>query len=87
MIEANPKISKVYVLNVEYVGTTFGGLFQVSPTVNHVSLAYAVKRVWKAGSGFSLANIGYASITGFLVLLFMQNNWGNKLQLPSHFLV
>lgn len=50
----------------------------VSPTVNHVSLAYAVKRVWKAGSGFSLANIGYASITGFLVLLFMQNNWGEQ---------
>jgi len=50
----------------------------VSPSVNHVSLGYAVKRVWKAGSGFSLANIGYASITGFLVLLFMQNNWGEQ---------
>ncbi|KNC87942.1 MFS transporter [Trabulsiella odontotermitis] len=50
----------------------------VSPLKNHVSLAYAVKRVWKAGSGFSLANIGYASITGFLVLYFMQRNWGEQ---------
>ena len=50
----------------------------VSPSINHVSLAYAVKCVWKAGAGFSLANIGYASITGFLVLLFMQNNWGEQ---------
>lgn len=50
----------------------------VSPDVNHVSLGYAVKRVWKAGAGFSLANIGYASVTGFLVLLFMQNNWGEQ---------
>lgn len=47
----------------------------VSPSVNHVTLVYAIKRVWKAGLGFSLANIGYASVTTFLVLLFIQNNW------------
>lgn len=47
----------------------------VSSIKNHVSLVYAIKRIWKAGSGFSLANIGYASITGFLVLFFMQNSW------------
>lgn len=50
----------------------------VTPSVNRVSVVYAIKRVWKAGSGFALANIGYASITGFLVLLFIQNNWGEQ---------
>lgn len=50
----------------------------VSPMKRHVSLTYAIKRVWKSGSGFSLANIGYAAITGFLVLYFMQNNWDEQ---------
>ncbi|HEX4503474.1 MAG TPA: MFS transporter [Scandinavium sp.] len=50
----------------------------VSPSRSHVTLAYAITRVWKAGSGFSLANIGYASITGFLVLFFMQNDWDKQ---------
>lgn len=50
----------------------------VHPDKNNASLMFAVKRVWKAGSGFSLANIGYASITTFLVLYFIQNGWTDK---------
>ncbi|ECC9721685.1 MFS transporter [Salmonella enterica] len=45
------------------------------PKRSEAKLAYAIQRIWKAGSGFSLANIGYASITTFLVLYFIQNGW------------
>ncbi|MBD1576797.1 MFS transporter [Vibrio sp. S11_S32] len=48
----------------------------VHPEKKHATLLFAVKRIWKAGSGFSLANIGYAAITTFLVLYFIENNWG-----------
>lgn len=50
----------------------------VHPDKNDATLLFAIKRVWKAGSGFSLANIGYASITTFLVLYFIQNEWADK---------
>lgn len=50
----------------------------VHPEKKDATLLFAVKRIWKAGSGFSLANIGYASVTTFLVLYFMQNNWGEQ---------
>ncbi len=42
---------------------------------SHLPLSYAIKRVWKAGAGFALANVGYASVTSFLVLLFLSNGW------------
>ncbi|MGP9420381.1 MFS transporter [Ewingella sp. AOP9-I1-14] len=48
------------------------------PVKNHAKLSYAIQRIWKAGSGFSLANIGYASITTFLVLYFIKNGWGSQ---------
>ncbi|OSM94889.1 MFS transporter [Lonsdalea populi] len=50
----------------------------IHPERNKTKLSYAVHRIWKAGSGFSLANIGYASITTFLVLYFIQNGWGQQ---------
>lgn len=51
----------------------------VHPNNTQATLLFAVKRIWKAGLGFSLANIGYASITTFLVLYFIQNDWeGNS---------
>ncbi|MEQ1968119.1 MFS transporter [Xenorhabdus nematophila] len=45
---------------------------------NQATILFAVKRIWKAGSGFSMANIGYASITTFLVLYFIQNGWSGQ---------
>ncbi|QDX29454.1 MFS transporter [Dickeya poaceiphila] len=45
------------------------------PESNQPTLFFAVKRIWKAGSGFSLANIGYASVTTFLVLYFIESGW------------
>lgn len=50
----------------------------IHPEKNKAKLSYAIHRIWKAGSGFSLANIGYATITTFLVLYFIQNGWGEK---------
>ncbi|WP_413453953.1 MFS transporter [Erwinia persicina] len=50
----------------------------IHPEKNKAKLSYAIHRIWKAGSGFSLANIGYATITTFLVLYFNQNNWGGQ---------
>lgn len=40
-----------------------------------IKLSYAIKRVWKAGMGFALANTGYAAITSFLLLYFSSNGW------------
>jgi len=42
---------------------------------SHLPLSYAIKRVWKAGAGFALANVGYACVTSFLALLFLDNGW------------
>ncbi|MPV65179.1 MFS transporter [Burkholderia sp. BE17] len=42
---------------------------------SHLPLSYAIKRIWKAGAGFALANVGYASVTSFLALLFLGNGW------------
>ncbi|AGK46324.1 major Facilitator Superfamily protein [Burkholderia thailandensis MSMB121] len=47
----------------------------VHDDAGHLPLSYAVKRVWKAGAGFALANVGYASVTSFLALLFLDNGW------------
>lgn len=40
-----------------------------------IKLSYAIKRVWKAGTGFALANTGYAAITSFLLLYFASKGW------------
>lgn len=40
-----------------------------------IKLSYAIKRIWKAGMGFALANTGYAAITSFLLLYFSSNGW------------
>lgn len=48
---------------------------QITENSSHVTLLFAIKRIWKAGTGFALANIGYASITTFLVLYFIDNGW------------
>jgi MFS family permease len=42
---------------------------------SHLPLSYAIKRIWKAGAGFALANVGYACVTSFLALLFLDNGW------------
>lgn len=42
------------------------------------TLSFAIKRIWKAGLGFALANIGYASITTFLVLFFIERGWSGQ---------
>ncbi|MDG9669084.1 MFS transporter [Hahella sp. CR1] len=47
----------------------------VHPERSEIKLAYAISRIWKSGSGFSLANIGYAAITAFLVLYFVESGW------------
>jgi len=64
-----PALGFVFVLIVRPV--TF------HPDGNQPSLVFAIKRVWKAGAGFSLANIGYASVTTFLVLYFIDNGWSS----------
>lgn len=46
------------------------------PDVISPSIVYGIRKIWGAGTGFALANIGYASITTFLVLLFIDNDWG-----------
>lgn len=46
------------------------------PDVISPSIVYGIRKIWRAGTGFALANIGYASITTFLVLLFIDNDWG-----------
>ncbi|MGC7560713.1 MFS transporter [Pasteurella sp. PK-2025] len=43
-----------------------------------IKLSYAIKRVWKAGMGFALANTGYAAITSFLLLYFSSNDWDSQ---------
>ena len=47
------------------------------PDVISPSIVYGIRKIWRAGTGFALANIGYASITTFLVLLFIDNDWGD----------
>ncbi|WP_336749922.1 MFS transporter [Pantoea vagans] len=64
-----PALGFVFVLIVRPV--TF------HPDGNQPTLAFAIKRVWKAGAGFSLANIGYASVTTFLVLYFIDKGWSS----------
>ncbi|MDH3000682.1 MFS transporter [Chelonobacter oris] len=46
--------------------------------VSPIKLSYAIKRVWKAGMGFALANTGYAAITSFLLLYFSSNGWDSQ---------
>ncbi|THA16597.1 MFS transporter, partial [Rodentibacter pneumotropicus] len=46
--------------------------------VASIKLSYAIKRVWKAGIGFALANTGYAAITSFLLLYFSSNGWDSQ---------
>lgn len=51
---------------------------QVYNNVLPIKLSYAIKRIWKAGSGFALANTGYAAITSFLLLYFSSKGWINE---------
>lgn len=51
---------------------------QLTENHSHVTLSFAIKRIWKAGTGFALANIGYASITTFLILYFIDNGWDKQ---------
>lgn len=46
--------------------------------ISPIKLSYAIKRVWKAGMGFALANTGYAAITSFLLLHFSNNEWDSQ---------
>lgn len=39
------------------------------------TLLFAIKRVWKPGLSFAMANTGYAVITTYLVLFFSANGW------------
>ncbi|CAM3463221.1 putative transport protein [Xenorhabdus nematophila ATCC 19061] len=48
---------------------------KIYPKKNKLSLLFAINRTWKAGLGFALANVGYASTTAFLVLFFIQKGW------------
>ncbi|MDH3001428.1 MFS transporter [Chelonobacter oris] len=45
--------------------------------ITKIRLSYAVSRIWKAGTGFALANTGYAAITSFLLLFFYDKNWNS----------
>ncbi|EBV3242471.1 MFS transporter [Salmonella enterica subsp. enterica serovar Oranienburg] len=42
---------------------------------NKNSLIFAIKRIWKPGLGFALANTGYAAITTYLVLFYSSKGW------------
>lgn len=39
------------------------------------SLKYVVSRIWPSGAGFALANMGYAAIMSFLMLMFWSKGW------------
>ncbi|PQQ29121.1 MFS transporter [Photorhabdus hindustanensis] len=51
---------------------------EVHPEKNQTTIFFTIKKIWKAGLGFSLASIGYATITTFLVLYFIQNDWSKQ---------
>ncbi|WPN60556.1 MFS transporter [Pseudomonas sp. P9_31] len=40
-----------------------------------ISTWTAIRKIWRPGSGFALGNVGYASITSFLLLFLMEKGW------------
>lgn len=51
---------------------------QIHNDVPPIKLSYAISRIWKAGTGFALANMGYAAITSFLLLFFLNKGWNTE---------
>lgn len=51
---------------------------EVHDDVAPIKLSYAIQRIWKAGAGFALANMGYAAITSFLLLFCAQQGWTSQ---------
>lgn len=48
----------------------------VPEALTSVSLRNVIARVWPAGAGFALSNMGYAAIVSFLMLMFWARGWG-----------
>ncbi|AXD45929.1 MFS transporter [Salmonella enterica] len=64
-----------------FIGIIISCFVRAVPVINadkRNSLIFAIKKIWKPGLGFALANTGYAAVMTYLVLFYASNDWENS---------